>query len=443
MLIQLSIENYLSFKEKVTFSMVKGRPRSFPHHVVEIENFPQKGLLKTAIVYGANASGKSNFVKAIDFFQDLIVLGTRLGKTIPHKPFVLDKDWINKPTEFIIEFISKGRSYSYGISFDSKIIHQEWLYEIQKTTEKMLFERNVVDGKHQFKFGSWINSISEEEIQFINFTAKGTRLNQPFLTESIERNINYFKDVYHWIKDSLTIIFPDREFGLGMVLYDEEKSTVVNEIIHYLDIFGTGIVDYNLNEINLKELLSDETLLDIEKNLEAGSVASLRNASGKRKAFVRKDKETNELKGDLLTLLHRSTNPKGGFVQIDPEDESDGTIRLIDLIPILISLTNQDSVFVIDEFDRSIHPNLSFQFMKLFLENSIKETQLIVTTHEENLLDLELLRRDEIWFVEKDYYGSSHLYSLEEFKPRKDKDIRKGYLQGRFGAIPILRSQKF
>jgi len=146
-----------------------------------------------------------------------------------------------------------------------------------------------------------------------------------------------------------------------------------------------------------------------------------------------------ELELYKIVIAHEITDTHEE-VPFDLKDESDGTVRLIDLIPALADLCDHEKLYLIDELDRSMHAQLTRAFMEYFFSCSTSRSQILATTHELDLLDLELLRKDEIWFVEKDSASASHLYSLEEFKPRFDKDIRKGYLQGRFGGIPIIKN---
>ncbi len=424
--------------------MVKGLQRKLPNHIISPVTGDYKKVLKAGIIYGANASGKSNFVKALKFISNLIVEGTHSGDLINRKPFALDEKVSIMPSEFSFNFYANEKCYSYGISIDSKNIHHEWLYEILKTSEKKLFERELIDNKESnYSFGSWIDSLDKEKRQFINFVAKGTRLNQPFIKESIDRQLDLFSDAYEWFKNSLHIIFPHTQFNIASLLFDEEKTEILERLISFLEDSDTGIVDYKLEDINLENKLPEMLVKDLEKSIEHDKYVAILEKGGKERVFVKRDKKSNLLKGSELVLKHRGVSESGEPIQIDPQDESDGTVRLIDLIPILLNSPDVPNIFIVDEFDRSLHPNLSYNFLKLFFEHTNDNVQLIVTTHEENLLDLELLRRDEIWFIEKDYDGSSHLYSLEEFQPRYDKDIRKGYLQGRFGAIPVLRPPSF
>ena len=421
--------------------MVKGLQRKHSNHVIKNSTVDYINVVKTALIYGANASGKSNFVKALDFIQDLIVNGTNSNENINRKPYILDDEFIKQASKFTFNFCYNDICYLYGIEFDSNVILKEYLYEVLKTSDKLLFERNWIGNEPSYSFGNWINSLDSENKRFVNFVAKGTRPNQPFLKESVDRQVKQFDNAYTWFKDSLQIIFPSTIFNIGRILFNDEYSGLLKNLIGLLNDFGTGIVDFDLESLDMAQLLPENLIKDIEKGLSSENNLIFAQRNDKEKIFITKDNETNQLNASKLMLKHRGS--KGETIQIEPMDESDGTIRLIDLFPILLQSPDQPQVFIVDEFDRSIHPNLSYKFLQLFLDKINSNIQLIVTTHEENLLDLDLLRRDEIWFIEKDYEGASHLYSLEEFQPRYDKDIRKGYLQGRFGAIPLLRSPGF
>jgi AAA15 family ATPase/GTPase len=160
-----------------------------------------------------------------------------------------------------------------------------------------------------------------------------------------------------------------------------------------------------------------------------------------RQYYIIAKSNNQELKISKLMLKHKVGG--GEETLMDTAEESDGTLRLMDIIPILYKREGHSQVFIIDELDRNLHPNLCYQLIQLFLVQEDSNSQLIVTTHESNLLTFNLLRRDEIWFVEKDPQGASVAYSLEEFTPRYDKDIQKGYILGRFGAIPIIGKKPF
>jgi hypothetical protein len=397
-------------------------------------------VLRAAVIYGANASGKSNLIQAMAFARELIVNGTRPHKFIPIKRFLLDKSCVDKLSKFEFEFKSRGKYYAYGFELDTHRIHSKWLYEIRQTTEKMIFERTTShENETTIKFGS-IEFESKRDRQFIEFTGMGTRYNQLFLTESIERGVEYFEGVYSWFDKGLTFIFPDTQFA-GLEISIEQRRKLGDDLLGLLQLFDTGISGIGFEEIDFESEITDfpdEIKDQLIEDADEDSKIVVRGSNDRRYLIYRD--EYNELKAFKLITKHKMKDCDDE-ASLEVGDESDGTRRLMELLPALIDLFNNDRVYVIDELDRSLHSTLSYRILELFLNNKKRqESQLIVTTHETSLLNLNLLRRDEIWFIEKDKTGASTVYSLEEFAPRYDKDIRKGYLLGRFGAIPIVQN---
>jgi len=428
----------LSFDDEIEFSMIPGRSKKHPHHIVRGRR-NKFNVLKTGIIYGANASGKSNLIRAMAFAKDLIVNGTRPQRHIPINRFLLDKSCANKPAKFEFEFKIHGKYYAYGFELDAQRIHSEWLYEISRSTEKVIFERTTTrDDKTTIEFGN-IEFKGKKDKRFVEFTGMGTRYNQLFLTESVERGVKHFENIFSWFHRRLTIIFPDTKF-LGLEISIEQEDDLIQYLLKLLQTFNTGISDIGFEEIDFYNEMTDfpdETKAELVQELDAGDKTVVRASTNKRYLIYRDGDD--EIKAFKLMTKHKM---KGSDEEalLEISDESDGTQRLMELIPALIDLLKNERIYIIDELDRSLHPRLSYKILELFLNNkSQQESQLIVTTHESSLLDLKLLRRDEIWFVEKNRDGASNMYSLEEFAPRYDKDIRKGYLLGRFGAIPIVQ----
>ncbi len=245
-----------------------------------------------------------------------------------------------------------------------------------------------------------------------------------------------FRNVYNWFEKKLTVLFPDSKyFGLNFIGDDNEMSKAFNS---FLKVFQTGINDITSEEIDLESFdIPKKIKEDLTKKIEKAQIILFEI---KGMTYSLKRTKNNEYKIKKIGLEHLDN--QGSPVVFYIDDESDGTQRLFDFIPALHEMAKTDSVFIIDELDRSLHSKLTYGIFELFLfltkEN---ESQLIVSTHESLLLDLELLRRDEIWFVEKQN-NQSRLFSLDEFKVRNDKIIRKDYLLGRYGAIPIFKSFK-
>ncbi|MCW5317324.1 AAA family ATPase [Nostoc sp. KVJ3] len=445
MLIQLTIQNFLSFRDEVTFSMLG--VSSDQQHIGHLaENAAGKGrsLLPIAAIYGANAAGKSNLIEAVNFVQNLVVEGTRSSKSIPVSPFKLS-DYNKQPSKFEFIFIYQETQYSYGFKLNREQIFEEWLYAVPrgKTKEVMYFERiTSVEKETSLEYGSVLKGRSDKRKQFLDFIAEGTRPNQLFLTEAIERNVQTLLPVANWFRKVLTIIPAEADYrGLEIGILGNESFT--NFLSEFLKFAGTGIDSISTEEIELdfdqhfpgmpKTVREDF----LEKLAEADddSVAMIENIRGKRYLLFKNE-------GGQLSLIQLKTQHRhedGHLIDFTIEEESEGTQRLINLIPCLFLLKEEtEKVIFLDELDRRLHPLLSRCFVQAAINCREKSNQLIFTTHDTNLLDLDLLRRDEIWFVEKNQQSVSNLYSLAEFKIRSDLKIEKGYLNGRFGAIPFF-----
>ncbi|MFW6019919.1 MAG: AAA family ATPase [Bacteroidales bacterium] len=438
MLIRVFIKNFLSFDKETILSLYPGKgPEN--RHVVKRDNRDDIPALKAAIIYGANASGKSNLVKAVSFMKHFVTKGFPAPTGINYHPFKLsDREDNTSKIEFEIKV--KGACYAYGVDFNQNEVIKEWLVKINKRSEQIIYERKNLKDSVKVTFDK-VRFEGKENEQFAHFTGRGTPRNRLFLLEANRRNLNFIteiNDVFSWFTNQLKVIFPKSRFE-GLEFNLKEDKNLSESFTHFLEYFKTGVEELTRKEVDpnvdLKELPA-ELVNDITKDLKPGNKAILGSENNRRNyAFEKND--SGEVVAHKIMAKHLSNSGKEVFFELD--EESDGTNRLIDFIPALIDLSTNDSVYVIDELDRSMHPILTRKIMEYFLNSSKEnESQMIATTHESNLLDLELLRRDEIWFIEKTRKKSSSLYSLLEFKPRKEQNITRGYLNGRYGAIPFL-----
>jgi len=440
MLIRFDVENFMSFDEKSEFSLIANRERRLPSHIIKGEGI---NILKSSVIYGANASGKTNLVKAIDFSKGVITKG--IDKINPvNCHFRLKNENLHKPSIFNYEIKIKDKFYSYGFAaqLNTNKIIEEWLYEIGKNNEKKVFERFINNNKkHEIEIGIQLSSKAKKRFDVYREDFRDSD-NLLFLSEINRKSIEDFpeaigfKDVFNWFDKNLTVLFPKSKFsGLNFIGDDNQMSETFNS---FLNVFQTGINNVTSEEIDLDSFdIPKEIKEDLTKNIEKAK-AIIFEINGI--TYSLKKNENNEYKIKKIGLEH--ITEEGNPVIFDIEDESDGTQRLFDFIPALHELKNSNSVFVIDELDRSLHSKLTYGIFELFLKlTQNNESQLIATTHESLLLDLELLRRDEIWFVEKEG-NQSRLFSLDEFKVRNDKIVSKDYLLGRYGAIPIFKSFK-
>ena len=444
MLIRFTVENLRSFAAETTFSMLPGRAQKHADHVLPT---PAAGIeaLRAAVIYGANASGKSNLVRALAFAREFVVAGVRPRQLIPVEPFRLGADTAARPSRFEFEFVADEQVYAYGFVVDSRRVYDEWLYVIRSARKEYPLFRRITGEKDDVQITFGKNAVaSSADRQFFDFVARSVRPNQLLLTKMAEDNVGLFAPPYEWFLATLTIIFPN-SFARSIQLRVHKDQKFSQALTAFLQNMNTGVAEVcttpvELDRVNFLLDLFEEELRPPayaagEGDGENGTDRMLVLNGPDGRYLLHRDKKSGALQAYVLHTRHHAA---GKPVDFQLMEESDGTQRLFDLFPVLHSAENR--VFVIDELERSLHPNLVRHFVRQFLQ-SANSNQLIVTTHESMLLDLTLFRRDEIWFVEKSPDGASTMYSLEAFKPRHDLDIRKGYLQGRFGAIPVFGSQ--
>jgi AAA15 family ATPase/GTPase len=432
MILRATFENILSFKQETQINFVAGKGSLHPHHVVKAEKRDDISVLRSSIVYGANAAGKSNFIKAISFIQKLA-----LGKSpIPAmETFKSAKDRKNI-SKIELEIKVEKRYFAYGVEFNLKGIVEEWLYEINSRTDRKIYTRKVSEAGNEFEFGD-IDGNKDTKL-FIRFLGESTPKDRTFISEYVKRNGRGMEDVrmvHTWFARNLKIIFPNTRYkGLSVkVEQDTDFHKAFNSLLTH---FNTGITDIRRVLIKSKEDtgLPDKVLERVEKNCNYGESVMLASSSDNEVFFFER-KEDGSFEIYKQIAVHGTGDSETKFAM---GEESDGTIRLLDFIPMLIDLGRNPVVYLIDELDRSMHPMMTYEIIRTFHDiiNPKDESQIIFSTHESNILDLELMRADEIWFVEKDVDGSSRFYSLAEYKPRAD--VRKGYLQGRYGAVPFF-----
>ncbi|MCH7415717.1 ATP-binding protein [Belliella sp. R4-6] len=443
MLIRFTIENFLSFREKQVFSMIPGKGSLKSHH----KSTSAKGVsaLKAGVIFGANASGKSNLIKAIDFGRKTVLNGTKPEQLISTNFYKLDKKFFNEPTYVEYEIQHKGKNYAYGFILNSKEIIDEWLFEIIKSGETKIFERkNTTEYDLGFLFKK--NKTSEEK-QFLEFTAKGTPRNQLLITQirntNVIDNVSDIQDILNvidWFQNALTVIYSgtkniSKKFELHK---DTNLQQVFKDMLEYFD---TGIDGIEFKEVDFEKM---DILTEVKEDIKSDLLSE---KSEKTSAFLsnpQDDKYYVISKIDNLTVQAKLLKTKhkivgGGYELFDLKDESDGTRRIMDLIPLIIDFFRGGNVFVVDEIERSLHPNLVRDFFEFILDKCENiNSQLIVSSHEATLLTQKLLRKDEIWFAVKNKEGATKLHSLEDYNVRFDKEIMKDYLLGRFKGVPKL-----
>ncbi|OGQ94756.1 MAG: abortive phage resistance protein [Deltaproteobacteria bacterium RIFOXYD12_FULL_57_12] len=429
MLISFAVENFLSFRDKATFSMVASREKQHWERLPHIREQNLR-LLPVAAIYGGNASGKTNFFKAINFARHLVIQGTKPDTLIPVEPYRLDKRCLSEPAGFYFELLAGRKCYEFGFRVTRQGVVEEWLAEILKTTEKELYRRKG----DTISFDPALNRDD-----FLHFAFKGTRDNQLFLTNAVNQKVEIFKPIYDWFRDSLVLIAPDARFGPFEQFMEQDGpfNDFMNEALARLD---TGIARIGGEAVPFENLPFPSGLIDkIKAELGGETTARVHlEPHGERYVISRVN---DEIRAQKLVCYHVGADNRE--IKFDLKDESDGTLRVIDLLPAFLGLCQAESsrVYLIDEMDRSLHTLLTGQLLADYLAacGEGSRSQLLFTTHDVLLMDQKLLRRDEMWVAERDQAGCSELIPFSDYKEiRHDKDIRKSYLQGRLGGVPKI-----
>jgi len=435
MLKRFFIENFSSFRDKNCLDLTAGKSDLKQNH---IQSFKNVKVLKNAIVYGANASGKSNLIKALDYAKEIILKDLDDVDTYK-KHFRLNEENINKETVFEFELEIDDRFFSYGFNLllNKKEITEEWLYEIGVKTPKRIFERK----ENNIELGMTLKKSKNSDRFKIYAEDMENQKNRLFLSELSNKKLSFdeiriINSIYKWFDEKLIILYPSSEFGAKHLIHKDKSLS--EDFLKYLKIFDTGIESISSINENFEEIkdIPNQIKKEIQNDLsnDENSIIVINGFNDNLYTISISKDEKSEIVVEKLGLLHNEDKKE----IFELKDESDGTRRLFDLIP-LIQKFSDDYTIIIDEFDRSLHPNLTREFFKLFYSLS-KKAQLIVTTHESTLLDLNLTRKDEIFLVEKDLKGASTIFPLNKFAIRCDKKIDRAYLLGRYGAVPIFKN---
>jgi uncharacterized protein len=417
MLIELKLTNYKSFKDEQTFSMVASADKKLrEENSSPAESLPRTRLLHSAAVYGPNASGKSNLVHTLAFLHGFVTqsINRPLEAPIPIQPFLLDTATRQSPTHLEITFEQDKVRYQYGLFFTAERIHEEWLIAYPKNAPQTWFERHI-DAETQadvYYFGPNLKGEKQK-------LATLTRPNVPFLTIAAQFNHQQLTTVYHWFTTQLHFVRPHHLDELLALISLDHNQNIAPALREFLIVADTGVVDFDI------------------KRQTHGLPETLRRSLVEEQTYM--VQQGLSLEHYDVTLSHQSPlNPTP--VPLPWQDESVGTQRLFMVgISILLALAKGHTL-VADELDSSLHPHLIRYLVKLFhsRDTNPHQAQLIFNTHDTSLLDEALFRRDQVWFTEKDGWGASHLYSLAEFEPRNTAAFGRGYMQGKYGAVPLF-----
>jgi uncharacterized protein len=415
MLIEFRVKNFKSLRDEQVLSLVAAKDNTLNDtNTLDTGLKAMPHVLPSAVVYGANASGKSNLIKALQYMRSVIVESATMiqpGQTFAIQPFRLDPLSEKEPSEFEITFVLDHVRYQYGFTMTSQRIVSEYLLVYKSFKPQKWFERDydADKGKDVYDFGTGLKGPK-------NLWESATRPNALFLSMAVQLNSENLRPVFDW-------------FAHNLVIYNEKSSLNPQISIQLLkkDEGKKQICDFLMT--------ADISISDIEvvTNKVSGQSVHFDLVAGKTEV------RTEEIEENRLRFTHVTNQGKAVF---DIDDESNGTRILVFLAGPILSILANGQTLVIDELDTSLHTLLVRELVRLFHRPEVnkKGAQLIFTTHDTSLLDApDLFRRDQIWLFEKDIDQASSLVALAEFSPRKNEALGKGYLIGRYGGIPFLR----
>jgi AAA15 family ATPase/GTPase len=442
MIINFRVKNFLSFREEVEFTALATLERQHRGRIFQSKSL-HMNLLPIAAFYGGNGAGKSNLYHALRFARDLVLrAATKPEDAINREPFRLDSACLIAPSRFGFDLLLGECCLRYEFAVTAKSVVSEDLGFLDGDTVKPIYRRRQQEGKDWWDPESFSGlKFSEEDREFVRFKTRDTLENQLFLSSVRGRKLPTLEELGRWFSRQLILLDPHSDFRpVEEAMHVEEFKSYC---IESLDKAGTGIDGMQNEPIAIESLPIPEKLRErVMKQLESDKDDQLVLLRGRDRTRFLLRSRNGIIEAFRLMTYHKGAD--GKRIAFEIPDESEGTERMIDLLPAFFELTSPHSnkVFFIDELDRSLHTHLTRGLMESFLESRTSESraQLLFTTHDPLLLDQELLRRDEIWFIDKLEDGHSKLSALSDFKGvRYDKDIRKNYLLGRFAGVPTVR----
>ncbi|HMT91589.1 ATP/GTP-binding protein [uncultured Thiothrix sp.] len=416
MLIQFSVGNFRSIREEQTLSMVASHDTGLSQNLVVDAGF-RGALLRQVAIYGANAAGKSNLLLALESLRQMVNVSALLqeGQALPWiTPYRLDKETDTQATRFTLVFLLEGVRYQYEVAATAQRVLYEALTAWPQSRPQVWYTRAVdAESQESWKFGSHFKGEKRQR----HLWQTSTRTNGLFLSTAVQLNNSQLKPVFHWITQQLIVIVPGKtDFNPALSL-----ERMVSEVDKARLMAILSAADVGIQSLDLRDM-------------EEQSVLPL--------TFIQAPfQQTQPPKWQKIVSIRERSD--GRTVEFDFGDESDGTRKLFEFAGGWLRALDSGATLLVDEIDRSLHPHLVQMLVKLFgAASNPRNAQLIFTTHDTALLDAALLRRDQIWFVEKKQ-GATRLYSLLEFSPRKHEAVERGYLLGRYGAIPFVSEPRW
>ena len=419
MLIQFKVANYRSFLGQQTLAMTADASKEhLETHTAETDISSLGRLLRSAAIYGPNAAGKTNLLKAMQFMQQIVITSATSAPTtkLPHDPFRLSSIAASKNTDFEIAIIKDGVRYEYGFSLGPQRIENEFLIEYPRNRGRKLFERTWDGNDKEYKW-----SFSTHFVGNKSLWRDATRDNALFLSMAVQLNNQQLKPVFEWFQKRLVVVVGNLSMNTALTLKLFESQVGKEMLLSFIKEADSGISDV---EIQREPISAGLGVFGDQPIIEPGAPNSPPN-------FVR------------VSFLHTTTDT-GERVKFDLSDESNGTQALFKSAGAWLNVFANGEVLLFDEIDTSLHPLLT-RFLIAHFHSHLTNpngAQLIFSSHDTTLLSRELFRRDQLWFVEKQPDASSRLYPLTEFSPRSDEPIERWYMRGRYGALPILSQTK-
>ena len=414
MLVEFRVKNFRSLREEQVLSLVASKDKTLQDtHTVSTGLKAAPRLLRSAVIYGANASGKSNLIKALQYMRGVVAESATIiqpGLTFAVQPFRLDAQSAKEPTTFEVTFIVDGVRYQYGFSMTPQRIVSEHLLVYKAFKPQRWFERHydAQTGKDVYEFGPGLKGPK-------NLWEGATRPNALFLSMAVQLNSEALRPIFDWFVNRLVIFNEQAQLSPQVSIQMLQQAEGRRQICEFLSAADISIADI---EVVTRKVPGQAVYFD----LVAG------------KPEVRNE----EVEEHQLRFSHVTDKGRAVF---DLMDESNGTRKLLFLTGPVLDILRKGLTLVIDELDTSLHTLLVRELVRLFHRPEVNTggAQLIFTTHDTSLLDApDLFRRDQVWLVEKDSDQASELVSLSEFSPRKNEALERGYLMGRYGGIPFL-----
>jgi len=442
MLVRLLIKNLFSFQDLTEFNMLPGRFNRMPDHIYETGGLE---VLKLNAIYGANGAGKSNLIKAMALLKRYLEQGTMPVELLT-ETFKFDPASRGKDLYLGVEFIKDGETFYYGLTINKGIIVEEELQisGIGKKDDYLLFQRTDKPGEAQLDLNFCKEVMKDEEASIFPFFLKNEILDRavPVLFHMASRKnkvFTPFKQALDWFTHDLVTLLPgSMPNGLPVMIEQHEQLYDFTSLV--MKTFNTGINKIEVETIPIQKFFGEDDRTQAER------ISSELMANPSKTRSIRTEYEevvfvnqNGQVVAKRLLFMH---DFEGTDVVFTAAQESDGTRRMLQYLPAFYAMIHHPCVFLVDEIERSIHPLLIKELIQKFSHDDQTNGQLIFSTHESNLLDQQIFRPDEIWFAEKNKQGATELYPLSDFKEHHTIDIRKGYLNGRYGGIPFLGNLK-